>query len=436
LKSSKGLNWHWLCNLSLYKYLSQISNKSDFYAEGWLHMKKNILTYTIAFLAVVFTMGFYFASKTLNQPVLKNTVAIDNGYFMPRMQKIISFFSLQDRSVIYSYINPFVSKNKAAKNATQLVAKEINTRELKAKETRSTEVAKKLVSKNNKLKKQAQKKNDPKTKQDQLISNVSNQNKLNSENTTQKSGLNKDSVANVNQNETSPAPVAAVQDSFQTSGLGNINTVNNQDLSAEEKAKKELLAAQEKEAQFWRETLQNQPTAENALLMVQALKDEKISLNQYYKIIEEMIASKSAEHEKVGLYLIYNQSSTNAFQMVAVHINSITAGNKQTARNYLDSYNETQKLTLLPTLLGSTNKTIKTEALTVLKNGVDKAKQGVAPYQVNARNERALAADNSLSVERYLNLIPLLKKISQEQEYATLTQQILNQLQTVVATVQ
>lgn len=402
-------------------------------------MKKNILTYTIAFLAVVFTMGFYFASKTLNQPVLKNTVAIDSGYFMPRMQKIISFFSLQDRSVIYSYINPFVSKNEAAKNATQLVAKETtskDSRELNAKETKSTEVAKKLVSKNNKLKKQAQKKNDSKTKKDQSVSNVSNQSTLNLETAAQKSGLNKDSVANLNQNETSPAPVAAALDPFQNPGLANLNTVSNQELSADEKAKKELLAAQEKEAQFWRETLQNQPTAENALLMVQALKDEKISLNQYYKIIEEMIASKSTEHEKVGLYLIYNQSSTNAFQMVAVNLNSITAGNKQTARNYLDSYNETQKLTLLPTLLGSTNKIIKTEALTVLKNGVDKAKQGVAPYQVNARNERALAADNSLSVERYLNLIPLLKKISQEQEYAILTQQILNQLQTVVATVQ
>lgn len=379
-------------------------------------------------LVTIFSLGFFFVNSALKQPIAQGPSIIDRGYIMPRIQKIISFFSLEDRKINYTFENPFESK-KSSYTATKMVATESTPKPafVKADDKNKTDT-KKIAEKKKKEEAQKQKK-----QREEVAKKYENARKLQAEMDKQKSERYQSAKK---------AQPAAQQTSYAFTGTaqspvqGSVNQQNTT-LNDKDKEKAEQQAAQEKEAQFWQDTLQKEPTAENALALAQALREEKINADQYFKIIERLLSSQSAEHEKIGLYLVYNQSSAKAFQMVAQNVSKMNEANKLTAKAYLESYNEPQKLSLLNSLLTSSNKSVKTEALNVIKSGVDKIKSGQNPYQISSRNQRAEAYTGQLSLDRYSALIPALQILAAEQGqvYTETAQQLLVQLQTVVASI-
>lgn len=390
-------------------------------------MKNNIFKITMILLVAIFSLGFFFANNALKQPLVQGPSLIDRGYIMPRIQKIISFFSLEDRAINYKFENPFETK-KSSEKSTKMVATEAAPKSVAVKANNKAD-AKKIAEK--KKKEEAQKAQIQKKQRQEFVKKYEEARKLQAEREKQKSEMNRNPQK---------SPSVAQQNNYaftRVTGPATQNSVSQQNniLTDEEKEKVEQREAQEKEAQFWRDTLQKEPTAENALALAQALREEKINADQYFKIIEQLMSSRSAEHEKIGLYLVYNQSSAKVFQVVAQNLATMNEANKVTAKAYLESYNEPQKLSLLGSLLNSSNKVVKTEALGVVKVGVDKIKLGQNPFQVSARNQRAEGYNVQVSLDRYLILIPALQTLAAEQgqEYAATAQQVLVQLQTVVA---
>lgn len=398
-------------------------------------MKKNILNVFILALATVFIVGFYIANKALNQPILNSAAVTDSGYIMPRLQKMISYFSLADRQVSYNFENPFSEKSVEAQNSTKLVAHEAKPKAVVTKNNKTDVQKKEAEEKKKKAAAEAEKrkKTIAAQRQDfQRRKEVYEQYQKYQEQQRQ---------ARLN-NTSKEKP--SIQPAAHYYAGGNPQLANSAALdqavaqSAEDKEKEEKRLAQVKEAKFWQDTLQSRPTADNALALVKALEEGKITSDQYYKIIEGLIASRSTEHEKVGLYLIYNQASSKAFQIVAQNINTMTDANKATAKGYLDSYNESSKLPFVNAALGSSDAKVKVIALTILKDGVSKIKQGANPYQTDGRHDRAVAASGPLTVERYSSFIASLKRLVAEgsQDYSSLAQEVLSQLETVVASAQ
>lgn len=359
----------------------------------------NIKAYKIEIFAVAgaiaFTAFFFSSSPSFKINVAPKSI-FQSGYIMPRINSILSFFSLEGREVSYQLINPFHS----AQERTP-VKKDLKTAPAKtpAKVSAADEAKKKAAAQAA----ASAKKNKIETKVVALADRFQG-----------------------------AADIAAVDTAVET-----LSQNTNAPVTAQNEVKavaKKLPTSSLEDAAYWKAQLQAQPTPAQAYRFVEAYNSKKIDEASFYDVIQALSQSGNVAHQKLAIYIMYNQTSARAFAVVAKNSEHMNDEVKPIAEKYLASYSDASKIGVMSVVLTSSDRAIQTKALTVLVSGLTKIKSGVNPNQIDGRNDRGTFNSTS-ALAAYMSLVPTLQQLAVNQDAATSqsAMTILSQLQTVAS---
>lgn len=174
---------------------------------------------------------------------------------------------------------------------------------------------------------------------------------------------------------------------------------------AQKKEDKEVLGLE-----YWRNLLVSSPTPSTAYKIVEALGKKKITDKDFFTLVEMLLQSKTSGYQKLGLYMVYNQSNSNAFAVVAKNYDGLQGDLAKTADNYFLSFNEKGKIGVLAGALASTLPKVQMHALSALLTGLQSIRNGQSPVPVDARSQRG-GQVVSYDAKAYTQLLPQLQKL-------------------------
>lgn len=167
--------------------------------------------------------------------------------------------------------------------------------------------------------------------------------------------------------------------------------------------------------EYWRDMLVKSPTPSTAYKIVEALGKKKISEKDFFTLVEMLLLSKASGYQKLGLYMVYNQSNASAFAVVAKNYDGLQSDLVKTADNYFLSFNDKGKVGVLAGALASNQAKVQVHALNAILTGLQNIRNGQSPGPTEARSQRGGQGSGqvaSVDAKSYTQLLPQLQKLA------------------------
>lgn len=139
----------------------------------------------------------------------------------------------------------------------------------------------------------------------------------------------------------------------------NNQTVQNQQETAK-KEETQLTAAQ------WREILNANPSFAKASEFRAAMMAGNISQGAYYKIVEELLVNTAEEKVSVAIYLLNQDASLPAFEMLVKNQNTVRQSQQSAVKALIENFSQTTRFGTLARALSSANADVAREAARLL----------------------------------------------------------------------
>lgn len=189
----------------------------------------------------------------------------------------------------------------------------------------------------------------------------------------------------------------------------------------------------------WMSLILAQPTQENVGEMIKALATGEIEVSTYLEISEKLIRDNSQEKKRLGIWALTSIYRREAFALAA-HLAVDAEVNTQTLlRDYMFSYNQTQRLSVFEQVLKSQDAVAAAAAAQAISRSISAIQSGnpnQAANNVRGSGSRNGTAVQQLSLRSYQSLVPTLRFVA-DKNLHNLSQWahgLLSQLQTLSTT--
>ena len=149
------------------------------------------------------------------------------------------------------------------------------------------------------------------------------------------------------------------------------------------KEEKKLSAAQ------WREILNSKPSFSKASEFRAAMMAGHISAGAYYKIVEELLLNAADEKSAVAVFLLNQDGSIQAFEMLVKHQNDVRESQRAAVKAMIENFSQSTRFGTLARALSNSNADVAREATRLI--GVALTALNEAPAAVDPRGSRGSA---------------------------------------------
>lgn len=188
------------------------------------------------------------------------------------------------------------------------------------------------------------------------------------------------------------------------------NYYNNQMIQKkQETAKKEenqLTAAQ------WREVLNANPSFAKASEFRAAMMSGSISQGAYYKIVEELLISSAEGKTSVAIYLLNQDGSVQAFEMLIKNQTTVTQSQQSAVKALIENFSQTTRFGTLARALSSANADVAREAARLLDVALTTFNNNSSSGNVDPRGSRGSASNSSTSPASFAVFVMPLTQVS------------------------
>lgn len=322
------------------------------------------------FVCTAFFGLFLLNWKSKSSPKDTGIVGAAFEYAMPKLARFLPEFSLRNRQIKISRIDPYGK----AKDST-----------VKTKPATATPAS-------------AAKKVDPK-----------------------KTAAAKKNQSNAKAVASAPAQQKAVSDTERSNDVAldrAPHAGNNAGLPAEA----QLVPTQKKDVlAIWKEKLMTRPTKPEMYEFVEAYRSEQISKKVFYGVLKELLESNNYDFQQIALYGLALTPSTESFEYLVWTNDHLQSEELTLSRKYLASYSSEQHLPILMRALLSENPTVVNVAADLAVLSFQDAKRNLAslnPNPTDVNQFRSLrggvspTAHQSISLKKYGPLLNLLRELA------------------------
>lgn len=167
-----------------------------------------------------------------------------------------------------------------------------------------------------------------------------------------------------------------------------------------------------KSATEWSKELFASEDRQTVLKFVSAYKNKEVSENDFYNVVDQLLAAQQESKKGFGLYALRTTPSYRSYAALVkaqAHVNSTYQAYVQDA---LLSYNQPVNLNYLRQALNSTDKQVVLKTIEIVKTGVIDVKNGTTSALVDARNRRD-SEMTVFAVQSYQAFLPQLAQLQQ-----------------------
>jgi hypothetical protein len=175
------------------------------------------------------------------------------------------------------------------------------------------------------------------------------------------------------------------------------------------------------------------PKTERIGQLVTAIQAGEINQSELYNFLGKMINSDKPKVQSVGIYLAYYVPTYESFSLVASHQDTMAGEVKTYSDQFLNSFNQAAKLSVLAQALQSNDIKVVVKAGEVIILGLQNIKNGKT-IDYGARSNRGTNEVKSSSFLDYFLPIAESLKSSQNQTIASLGSALSQQLSSIVST--
>jgi hypothetical protein len=172
----------------------------------------------------------------------------------------------------------------------------------------------------------------------------------------------------------------------------------------EDQPEKEKLTADQ-----WKSLVLSQPTQENILRMVEALKNDEIDSASYLEISSTLIRDNSEEKKKLGVMALTAHLSVENFSMAVKVQGTLTGSLQKAVQDYLFSYNRIQGIAILDQALKSQDTEVRTVAADMISRAVTAIQSGQPLFSTSTGRGSRGEASSSTTLNSYRRLLPTLQ---------------------------
>jgi hypothetical protein len=169
----------------------------------------------------------------------------------------------------------------------------------------------------------------------------------------------------------------------------------------------------------WRSLLHAQPTTKNALDFVAAFHAGDIDSNTFYQISSELLADTSTDRQKMGLFILKQDTSSKSFSvLVANYKDQTPEPMKSDIYSAIKAYSEASKFSVLNKVLLSSDGRSVQMATSLLKQVVDAQAHSTGTMGRDGRSPGSAP----IPVSQFESLVPTLRRLASSQD-STVAQQ-------------
>jgi hypothetical protein len=172
----------------------------------------------------------------------------------------------------------------------------------------------------------------------------------------------------------------------------------------EDQPEKEKLTADQ-----WKSLVLSQPTQENILRLVNALKMDEIDNLSFIEIATTLIRDNSEEKKKLGVMALTSSLSVESFSSAVKLQSSLTGSLQKTIQDYLFSYNRLQGIVILDQALKSSDVEVRTAAADMISRAVTAIRSGQPLFSNSTGRGSRGEASSSTTLNSYRRLLPTLQ---------------------------
>lgn len=340
------------------------------------NQEKMILGLTAVFVTAFAVFFFGFKSKDQN---LSRATSNNINYEMAKVKSSESLYSLDGREIDRENqeLDSEIQTKTQAANST-------NTKKINAKADAKIAAAKKSAAAQAAAKK-TQVAQVAKTTQDKKLQPVARNAATEVTAEIKKDVLNTQSSQN---NQATSSPVTESDDN-QAEPKKNVKSAT--------EWSKELFASEDRQT---------------VLKFVSAYKSKEVSENDFYNVVQQLLASQQESKKGFGLYALRTTPSYQSFAALIKAQASLNSTYQTYVQDALLSYNQPANLNYLRQALSIADKQVVLKTLEIVKTGFNDVKNGNTSALVDARNKR----DNDVAafaLQNYQSFLPQLAQLQQ-----------------------
>lgn len=153
-------------------------------------------------------------------------------------------------------------------------------------------------------------------------------------------------------------------------------------------------------------------TKEAVMNLVTAYKNSEITKEEFYQLQTEALSQKDPKFVGLALYALRLTPSAESFSLMAQYQPSASQTYQEYIQSGLVSYNQSQYISILQTVLKSKQKVTVMKALEIIKYGLTEIKSGNTALLVDSRNRRDTQF-SGYSVKNYSSLVAVINQVIQ-----------------------
>ncbi|MFN9066984.1 MAG: hypothetical protein ACK5V3_07130, partial [Bdellovibrionales bacterium] len=172
----------------------------------------------------------------------------------------------------------------------------------------------------------------------------------------------------------------------------------------EDQPEKEKLTADQ-----WKSLVLSQPSQENILRLVEALKKDEIDNVSFIEIATTLIRDNSEEKKKLGVMALTASLSVESFSAAVKLQGSLSGSLQKIVQDYLFSYNRIQGIAILDQALKSSDIEVRTAAADMISRAVTAIRSGQPLFSSSTGRGSRGEASSSTTLDSYRRLLPTLQ---------------------------
>lgn len=166
----------------------------------------------------------------------------------------------------------------------------------------------------------------------------------------------------------------------------------------------------------YRQDFYTKASKEAVMDIVNAYKNNDITRDQFYSLQSEALNQKDSKYIGLALYALRLTPSADSFALLAMYQPSAPTVYQDYIQTALVTYNQSQYISSLQTVLKSKQKIVVMKALEIIKYGLTEIKNGHTAQLVDSRNRRDTQFAG-YSVQNYSSLVAVINQIIQTSSF-------------------
>jgi hypothetical protein len=188
-----------------------------------------------------------------------------------------------------------------------------------------------------------------------------------------------------------------------------VGEVRRQDKSPEKFEPEDQPEKEKLTADQWKSLILSQPTQENILRLIEALKKDEIDSSSYLEIASTLMRDNSEEKKKLGVMALTANLNLESFSIAVKIQGSLTGAPQKSVQDYLFSYNRIQGISVLDQALKSQDTEVRTVAADVISRAITAIRSGQPLFSTSTSRGSRGEASSSTTLETYRRLLPTLQ---------------------------